>query len=178
VAPRPRPPRAAQVRLLKKSSKGPEVGDADSFTFNAEFSDPRYRIKVGTGAAGRGGGVVVANGILVPAGASPADLVCLRPPHAPPPALCPLHPQVNTIQLKETQEEAQKTQEQVRRRARRLPPYTLRSAAAPSAPRHHPPPTPGPTPDPLPNPPPSLPPPHPRCSSTASTPSTPPSCAS
>ncbi|KAI8468416.1 MAG: Cullin-domain-containing protein [Monoraphidium minutum] len=54
-----------KVRLLKKSSKGPEVGDADVFSFNGEFSDPRYRIKV------------------------------------------------NTIQLKETQEEAQKTQEQV-----------------------------------------------------------------
>ncbi|GBF89461.1 hypothetical protein Rsub_02033 [Raphidocelis subcapitata] len=54
-----------KVRLLKKSSKGPEVAEGDTFTFNADFSDPRYRIKV------------------------------------------------NTIQLKETQEEAQKTQEQV-----------------------------------------------------------------
>lgn len=54
-----------KVRLLKKASKGPDVAPDDAFAFNADFSDPRYRIKV------------------------------------------------NAIQLRETQEEAAKTQEQV-----------------------------------------------------------------
>ena len=62
----PYAPSASQVRVLTKDPKGREVADADSFSFNAAFSEKLFRIKI------------------------------------------------NSIQMKETEEENKKTNEQVR----------------------------------------------------------------
>ena len=35
-----------QVRVLTKEPKGRDVGDSDSFKFNADFTERLYRIKI------------------------------------------------------------------------------------------------------------------------------------
>jgi hypothetical protein len=35
-----------QVRVLLKNPKSPEVGEDDTFSYNADFSNPLYRIRI------------------------------------------------------------------------------------------------------------------------------------
>jgi cullin-4 len=37
-----------KVRALRKEPKGKEVDDADVFTYNSEFKDPLFRLKINT----------------------------------------------------------------------------------------------------------------------------------